>query len=275
MAITGTGTQADPYVVTTYAELVEKAAESGKYVKIGNDINITDEYPDGDMPMLTLANHIDGDGKIIANWYKTTGSDYLIQVNSGGQVENLKFRNIYNTYASYEFRFTGANSNYHFINCEFSGIHGYTGGMFMSAPSSSGSKNNFKSCSFNIKVNSAYGFANGSEAYAGLKDCYLKIQLPANNNGIFGSMNSSSFSGTFVDSCYIESNAKIGSDIIKNSVCDITTNATFTLDGDSTNLSIFNKTHAPNVTAGSGFAAVTDENWLDVSYLNSIGFNAG
>ena len=49
MAVTGTGTQADPYVVTTYAELVEKAAESGKYVKIGNDINITDEYPNGDM----------------------------------------------------------------------------------------------------------------------------------------------------------------------------------------------------------------------------------
>ena len=45
MAITGTGVQADPYVVTTYGELVAVAKTSetytGAYIKIDNDINIT------------------------------------------------------------------------------------------------------------------------------------------------------------------------------------------------------------------------------------------
>jgi uncharacterized Zn finger protein len=54
MAVTGTGTQADPYVVTTYGELVEKAKTSGVYIELANDINIADEYPNENMPQLEI-----------------------------------------------------------------------------------------------------------------------------------------------------------------------------------------------------------------------------
>ena len=83
MSITGTGTQADPYIITTYAELVEKAAESGVYIKVGNDINITKEYPEGNMPTLTINSPIDGDNTKISNWYKIT-SGYCIDVKKMG-----------------------------------------------------------------------------------------------------------------------------------------------------------------------------------------------
>ena len=268
--MSGTGTQSDPYVVTTYAELVEKAAESDKYIKIGNDINITDEYPNGDKPQLTLNNHIDGDGKTIANWYKTT-TGYDIIVNSGGQVENLKIKNIYKTY-SYEFMdFRGGNAGYHFINCDFSGV---IADIFMQAVDSYGSTNNFKSCSFNISTTRSDGsgrFVSNNWSYIGMKDCYLKFKT-VNDTTIFATSRD-----TFVDGCYIEANAPLGVyNIVKNSVCDLTTSATFTLSGNSSNaLNIFNTDHAPNATAGNGFAGVSDENWLNTTYLNSIGFNAG
>ena len=71
MSITGTGTIDDPYVVTTWDELAEKAALGSSsapvYVKLGNDINALDEYPDGNIPRITLAANVDGDGRTIRN----------------------------------------------------------------------------------------------------------------------------------------------------------------------------------------------------------------
>ncbi|MBR1824943.1 MAG: hypothetical protein IJ779_12060, partial [Ruminococcus sp.] len=61
-----------------------------------------------------------------------------------------------------------------------------------------------------------------------------------------------------------------------NSAFDIKTNKSWgwpNISGYST--SIFNGTSAPNVSATNAVKAVTDENWLNISYLNSIGFNAG
>ena len=82
---------------------------------------------------------------------------------------------------------------------------------------------------------------------------------------------------TFVDSCYFETTMPIGAyNTIRNSVLDITTNTSFTASGSSSNaLNIINADHAPNATASTGFALVDDDDWLDVDYLNSIGFNAG
>ena len=141
----------------------------------------------------------------------------------------------------------------------------------MQAVDSYGSTNNFKSCSFNISITGSTGFVSNSWSYIGLKDCYLKIKT-VNDATIFGTSRD-----TFVDGCYIEANAPLGTyNIVKNSVCDLTTSATFTLSGNSSNaLNIFNTDHAPNATAGGGFAGVSDENWLNTTYLNEIGINAG
>ena len=75
MAITGTGTSADPYVVTTWAELASKTSETGVYIKLGNNIDMNTEYPEGLTSGLTVnCNQIDGDGKTVKNLYLKSGA---------------------------------------------------------------------------------------------------------------------------------------------------------------------------------------------------------
>ena len=273
MAVTGSGTEQDPYIVTTYDELVEKAAESGVYVKIGNNINITDEYPDGDMPTLTIRSHIDGDGKSISNWYSTSNSEVIHKYGSTTHVYNLHFKNIYVPVLKDFMAISDSNADYHFISCTFSGV--LRSGLF-DAYGSDGSLANFSSCSFYIKssTNDAV-LSSDNWGHAGLRYCSIKVRGTSQSAKVIdvGRWGSS------VDSCYIDSNIPLGSsDKFQNCVCYVDSTASFSVDSDGSNpLNIINTTHAPNVTIGSGggFAGVADEYWLDVTYLSSIGFNAG
>lgn len=75
MAITGTGTQVDPYVVTTWAELASKTSETDVYIKLGNNIDMNTEYPEGLTSGLTVnCAQIDGDGKTVKNLYLQSGA---------------------------------------------------------------------------------------------------------------------------------------------------------------------------------------------------------
>lgn len=270
MAINGSGTEQDPYIITTYDELVEKASESEAYLKIDNDINITDEYPDGDMPVLNIASVIDGNGKKISNWYRTNDNYCITIAGATSQVYNLTFANIYCKPPSFrEFiHLSGYNENYHFVSCKFRGICFYP---LFDAADSYGSRNNFSSCSFYI--DSKYGegaLLNNNWGYVGMRYCYVKVT--GVSNSLFGTSRQ-----TFADSCYFDCKMQVGIyDKLTNCVLDMQTNATFTANGSSSNaLNIINSDHAPNATAGTGYALVDDEHWLDVDYLNSIGFNAG
>lgn len=269
MAVTGTGTQADPYVVTTYAELVEKAAESGKYVKIGNDINITDEYPNGDMPMLVVRAEIDGDGKTISNWYRTTSNTiYAIQFTNKdyGSIKNL---NIFNIYIKSSIYFMRSDPRYRtealLTNCNVSGIMANNHAFYSCAW---GTAVVFRGCSFNLKCSK---FMDTGEE-VGFASCYLKIQTTASY--ILRSSDSSIYSDSYIEAVAPNLTSVSSGSKFSNSVLDITSNASFSVTSTS-EVSIVNSTHAPNVTVSGNAVAVTDENWLDVSYLSSIGFNAG
>jgi hypothetical protein len=269
MAIDGSGTQQDPWIVTTYDELVEKAAESGEYVRIANDINITDEYPDGDMPQLVLKANVDGNGKKLSNWYKTTYGTAIYVQGATAQLYNCTIGNIYcknDTFA--EIR--SYNQDFHFVNCNFHGITYYD---LFKAIDENNSTRNFSSCSFyiNSKNNGYAAIVSNMYSYIGMQYCSIKV-ASSTASTVFAAQ-----TGTFVDSCYIESTIPCGSySSVKNSVLDLTTNTTFTANGNASNdLNIINSTHAPNATAGDGFALVDDTHWKDVNYLSSIGFNAG
>ena len=124
MAISGSGTQADPWIVTTYAELVTKAVSDG-YIKIGNDINITDEYPDGDMPTLSMGDcDIDGNIKTISNWYRNTSGYCIANTDSTDtlcNIHDLTLKNIYIDGSATAFcnRAEDNNSRPFFENCHY------------------------------------------------------------------------------------------------------------------------------------------------------------
>ena len=270
MSITGTGTQADPFVVTTYAELVNTASTFGVYIKVGNDINITDEYPDGDMPTLQVNSPIDGDGHVISNWYRTVGAE-LIAITDANHVDNLTIKNIYVTYTGAIFSFPTNDAAWRFNNCKFSG---YARGWLYNG---STAYNQFKNCSFNIKIgnNSTYNYTMNSNCL----NCYIHVHFTKNGgNGLWGNF-------AKVENSYIEVTAddsvknvvslgQIGS--VTNCVIDSYLTTSQSLESySSSDLSIVNATHAPNYTVSGKLALVDDEHWLDTAYLASIGFNAG
>lgn len=270
MAITGSGISAqDPYMVHTYDELVSAASESGKFIKLANDINITDEYPDGDMPTLVITANIDGDNKTISNWYKTSGN-YVIQVNSTGIVTNLTFGNLYTTIRAISID-GNTISDYHFKNCNFRGI---IKSEFFRIINDSQSDRNFSGCSFKLQANMFEDYDGGwNPKHIGIKDCYLDIQTPSANDTLFHN----NLSGNIIGS-YIKCNCKLGAEShFSNCVCEIHNDETYTISGDtSADKNIFNKGFAPNASAGnSAYIEVPADKWLDVNYLSGAGFNAG
>ena len=82
MAITGTGTSADPYVVTTWDELASVTSETGVYIKLGNNIDMNTEYPEGLTSGLTInCAEIDGEGYTIKNLYFKSGRLFYCEGN--------------------------------------------------------------------------------------------------------------------------------------------------------------------------------------------------
>ena len=281
MAVTGTGTIDDPFVVTTYAELVNTASTVGSYVKVGNDINITDEYPDGDMPSLVVKSVIDGDNKTITNWYAMYTNDSsknVIIVYNTGVIKNLNLKNVYAMLYSSDAFVSNGNSNddtYCFENCNISGV--ILSGRFFEGYHC---KYLMKYCSVNLlfKTSAFVYISQGYMKDAEINNCYVKLKSESNYY-LFNS-EASYAPDLGRDSYYEIDQAAFGMPtafIFSNCVFDITTNSTFTfnINDSSASPSIINTTKAPNCTPQNKLLGVTAENWLNTEYLASIGFNAG
>ena len=101
MALGGSGTQADPYIVHDWSELLEAFdGVSGSYVELANDI----EAPDESVTVWATKNRsLDGKGFAINNLHHS-GSDAAINFGaSSGNIsgdkylKNIKFTNVYLT----------------------------------------------------------------------------------------------------------------------------------------------------------------------------------
>ena len=140
MAITGTGTISDPYIVHDYTELKEACEyqnyDSGSstigtnYVKLANDINCNDYGSAWEWETIDLKNissgsqhltELDLDGHTIKNVYVKTGSYRMFtgSANSGyydyGIIKNGKILNVFVSSSS------GFAQNVSFKNISFSG----------------------------------------------------------------------------------------------------------------------------------------------------------
>ena len=284
MSITGTGTIDDPYVVTTWDELAEKAALGSSsapvYVKLGNDINALDEYPDGDITRITLAANVDGDGRTIRNIYSTqvtTGGIFSI---TSGSLSNVKLKNIY----SYQPVFYSANSitssrRTAVQDCEISGVcHNY----FYSAGDNCAT---FQRCSLNITGESELTESRYPPLFL---SCFIRFRSPSARMFVVNS--SDSTRNQMLDASYIEADMPALTNLtrssgdtdtkdtavyIDNCVLDIKTNGEFSLGCSSgaRARSILRASHAPNITGVANITAVDETHWLDAEYLSSIGFS--
>ena len=272
----GSGAQNDPYIVDTYAELVTKAALGG-YIKIGSNINITDEYPEGDMPPLLMANcDIDGDGKTVSNWYYTS-NDWCIETTDSNdtisKIHDMNISNIYITGTATAFckRAEDNNGRAFFENCN---IRGKT---TVPITSDSSMTLRFKSCSLKCDLTDRKPFGQ----YGGVFDnCYVIFE-----SGYTANFFSDLLVKTGKDSYFelslpsLAANSRLDAHAkgFDNCVLDVTSNASFNVGGGTSAVSIIHGGHAPNATAdGTNVKKVPASEWLDVTVLHdTYGFNAG
>lgn len=303
MAITGTGTQADPFVVTTYTELAQKITNpdslSECYIKVGNDIDIAQEYPFGDMPVLDFGANVflDGDGKTITNWYYTgSGNTGVIKLYSKTShpcwMKNLNLANIVLKSSSQYFLFispsgSGTQTNNILVeNCTFVGIFF---GIVLSIQWENQNVSALRSCAFNLLLRNEAKFnraiytlpmescnvklrseGNGINLIKTSnnnyipKNCYFDISIP---NG--STTSSTTISDTLFDNCVIKLATPLGS--------EASTKAKFGNSNTGLNVSIINTSASPGVepVSATQLKEVTDQNWHNITYLQSIGFSAG
>lgn len=260
MAITGTGTQVDPYVVTTWDELVSKAAESGKYVKLGADIDMNDEYPEGITTYCTLnCAELDGDGKAIKN-LAINGVSCVFKAGSNNvDVKNIKIENLY---------FISTSGSKYFIDnstkkATFTQLS--VSGRF-SAPQQGSlvcifkGDTNFYRCAFNLKTQGRYRNNEENNLFK-LHYCNItingegtgKMYFVFDNTYVTGAM-------TGIDSVFVVQGSSVG-------VIDMTCGA---VNGDyDASLVLANSDKCNSITKAR---AVTTAQLTNAEYLSSIGF---
>ena len=294
----GSGTASDPYKASTWDELVNysKLVAGAVYIEVANDITITDEYPSGNAPMLRIygTKYIDGKGFTINNCYFTTHP--MVYVDATGTdygssdrmyIKNLNFGNIYYTYASGSDQsraciLSAYTAGYLFQNCKFWGAI-ISDRSFVVSPSTDGTAYPiFYGCSICVKSSApgSYIVSSRKSMFAHntkFENCAIKWEYsPGLNNSFFRE----AYYNNFLN-CYIEvNNVDEGTSNMRitmptsNCVVDLHTNlsSSFFVWGNSPK-NILRKSSAPNLSAGSNVAIIPEEHWLDVPYLQSVGFN--
>ena len=105
MAITGTGTELDPFIVHSYDEIKEKfsSADSETYLKLGNDIDCNDYGSQWEWTTIqapaSSKKYLDLDGHTIKNAYISVSNLLFAGYNTsyGSNIYNGKILNIFGT----------------------------------------------------------------------------------------------------------------------------------------------------------------------------------
>ena len=215
MAITGTGTEQDPYIVTTIGEVLEKCAETGAYVCLANDIYVKEDldYREGiSTPFVINCTkfYSENTGTGYKNIYGFRCDGYTavhtIQAGANTLVDHIGFlsfftdKNGINSYNDGNFYDIYCDSTSNFTNCSFSmfiarGVYGAVSPIIYGG--------NFTECSFYIKCNKidipsgvsmpGHGIISPTKilnSYICLKDIYIE-SLNANTDEVIKNVDNS------------------------------------------------------------------------------------
>lgn len=296
MAITGTGTQADPYVFNSFLELLEEqlgpeylATDYFLYGGIATEEDFNDIAPQGVTETIAIRGNVDFNNLTLSNIRAVVSQ--VISIN--GTIKNVKFKNVV---------WTTTGSSAHFIervspitNQEYSNIS-----ISMEIEDTLTTTDNmciFYATSSNVCLCNQWSInlkgtvirtttSNGFCIFLGAfnaKDININfddlVMQGSNQYASIGYM-PSSVSGIHLLGCYIGGKITCnklkdigGSD--KSAVLNIFNVETSGLiEHTGYGKTIFNSTKAPNTVADAthNFIGVTDQQMQDASYLQSIGF---
>lgn len=273
MAITGTGTQADPYVVTTWDELLSVSDTDGVYIDLPDNAvyDMNDFYPEGIAETIQLRGFINGNGATIKNAaYRGGACAFKMSGNSNyGSIKNLNFANfrLQATYTGASLLGTdnGEYSGRAFELCRFSGRIEVLSGDYC-AISRGGYQAEHYRCSYNIE---AIGQTSIDTGNYGAISRYCRIEI--NNVGgqypFYVSPDNSYITG-HVGSLYM---IRVDSRGAYESVMDATVETRIGME-TGTPIKVLVNTDKYSGTLPSGYLGCTTAQLRDAAYLHSIGF---
>lgn len=262
----GDGTQGNPYIYTTWAELSQVCGEVGAYIKQGNDIDMNEEMPDGITETLMVScAELDGNGYEIRNaYFKDTGCIELAM--RFGVLKNFKLINFYDARTNSG---KGGTIYYHYGNLiENLTISGYVLSDSKSAIFTPGRK---KILGLSANLDGLGGRLSGDGA---------GYPLDIENGNIF--INGGSIQSTNLKNCYVGGKIDkiwlINSTSYENSAASIIDAEVKTqFAGQYGQIAIVYNSDkiSEDLTVTGDFIPVTAEQLADAAYLRSIGFPIG
>ena len=278
MAITGTGTQADPWIVHNYDEIkdvLQNKLDSGTYAKLANDIDCNEYGDTWEWETITLrANWVfefDLGGHTIKNIMIKSGNSLFYGKSTVNVIRNGKILNVFNNDGESVIAGNGLTLKDISMSVNGTGLTSYAFNQI--------SMNNcavyFKSNKLNQEV---FLRANITSPFKNT-DFYLDISN-VNSKKIFGGSNNY----LTIDNCRI-SGKLCGALVSKylslggarNSVIEVDTTLADCVSAQTifsdVSTGIINTEISPNLNGGtSGLTACTTAQMRDADYLNLIGF---
>ena len=265
MAITGSGTQADPYIVDTWTDFVSVFNENNKYITFPADTVFDfNEIQDYANKLTGRTNTIDGNGVCFEN--VTLSSGTFLSATNKNTFSNIDFKNLYFSGDSNFISSSNNNSWVRFVNCKFSGIFQGTSHFNYSGDNTYfGVDINSVGCGFNLKFMEQAKFkASAYSLY--FYNCQIILDYGTSQTEQAWRIANSLVLGRIKNGTW---NFNATNSIIN---AEITTDLT---NSNASSVSVINFDKIGEGGTYSGFTAVTTVQLKDESYLQSINFPIG
>ena len=288
--MTGTGTQADPYVPSTWAEFVTAVGTASAYVSVpeGTVWDMNDIAPEGISSEITVAAYrVEGNGAEIRNLFFTGGGCFTMPTNPSGNYHsliNLIFSNIMIENGSCFVKTPANPTNWQTLTlaqCKLSGK--IIDSAFVKFQAGESQNVGLNRSSLNLEVSGNSTLAHQASSNYGLRftmsnaNMMISGRMAASANGAGIAVNNSVIRGDWntVSGLYIS----LSDTASQYSIFDVDIPAGSYLQTQYTvNKVLVNSDKiASGATVSSGFTRVTDAQLHDAAYLNSIdiGFPIG
>lgn len=283
--MTGTGTQSDPYVPSTWSEFVTAIGRDAAYVSVpeGTEWDMNEVVPEGiDTEIPVKCRKIEGNGSTIKNLVLMSGGFKMKWTSSLNytQWQNIQFLNCYA--GGGRLFAVGENSNR--LYPSFSGVT--ISGKFVDSMIFYGDyaltyhQMRLNRCSINAELSGGAAFArNSSDSYPCVKLSNCHIRTSGNSTQAatqYMQLENSLWEGDWA----IKSSQIVGGNgmVSQYNIFDVAVAGTATVSVNSSYASNVKKClfNSDKITSGATLASqlvqVTSEQLRDASYLSSIGF---
>lgn len=269
-----TGTQADPYIVTTWSEIMEKIAEPGVYIRCtpGLTFDMNELYPNGAPQMTFNCKEFDGNGLIIKNGRYTSDAFYMPTRDSF--LKKVKFLNFLiqgNGYCLIRYDQGGKLT---VEDCVFSGQSTSSEAIIRINRSDYSSITiDFYRCGFNVQgigefLNKKGSSWDGDTSFIDSHIIYTGSGISSNTSHNWFHMVNSLLEGEITSSV-----TKIHTS--NDSIINLTAPYIGTLSGTTSLTHVIVNSDKASVSSGSSFIPLTDTELQDVQAVAATGFPIG